>query len=103
MTVPSGPVLTSTTTASGSSTRLRATYSTRSLAAIGLLYHYSRCDCATIAGYLAAGAALRATLGVMPAFWRSRETVSDGDAPWASHFLTFSASTTNSTGSVRGL
>src|ERR1035437_728543 len=34
MTLPSGPLVTSTTTASGSSTRLRATYATRSWAAI---------------------------------------------------------------------
>jgi len=40
---------------------------------------------------------------MMPAFWRSLDTVSDGKAPWASHFLVFSASTENSTGFVRGL
>src|SRR5664280_230642 len=34
MILPSGPLVTSTTTASGSSTRLRATYATRSWAAI---------------------------------------------------------------------
>src|ERR1035437_1990287 len=34
MTLPSGPLVTSTPTASGSSTRLRATYATRSWAAI---------------------------------------------------------------------
>src|ERR1035437_8389215 len=135
MTVPSGPVVTSTTTASGSSTRFLATYSTRSLAAIGvLLMTRSLCAVAGVAEqlpkllvaqrrvapqakrmlrsaseaeaslrYLAAGLALRSTLGMMPAFCSSLETVSDGEAPWASHFFTFSALTTNSTGSILGL
>ena len=81
MTVPSSPLTTSTVTASGSSTRDFATYSTRSAAAIGV--------------YFAAG--------VMPAFLNRRLTVSLGWAPFDSQSLALASSIWSAIGSVRGL